>query len=114
VGKRASAAVQRRWREQEWTQGVLLPALLAGTLLLAGCAASSIADNVPTAVGGLPEGAPARPQTPAVYPAVHDMPPPRATNVLSEEEQQKLEDELAAARKRAAGARKPAGGASRP
>jgi hypothetical protein len=93
---------------------VLLPTLLGGALLLAGCAASSIADNVPTAVGGLPEGAPARPQSPGAYPAVHDMPPPRATNVLTEEEQKKLEDELAAARQRAAGAGKRAGGASRP
>jgi hypothetical protein len=80
--------------------------LLALGQILAGC--SSIGDQLPTAVGGLPEGAPKRPATPAAYPAVHDVPPPRATSVLSEQEQQKLEDDLAAAGKRAAGAAKPA------
>ncbi len=76
--------------------------LLAHGLILAGC--GTVGDQLPTAIGGLPEGAPKRPETPAPYPAVHAVPPPRATSVLTEEEQQKLEDDLAAARKRAASA----------
>ena len=72
--------------------------LSAGVALLAGCA------SAPTAMGGLPAGAPARSITTGAYPAVHDMPPPRETTVLTSEEQKKLQDELAAARARAAGA----------
>lgn len=73
-------------------------------MILSGCTSSSIGDSLPTAVGGLPEAAPKRPATPAAYPAVHEMPPPRASAVLTEEEQQKLENDLAAARQRAAAA----------
>ena len=55
---------------------------------------------MPTAVGGLPENAPQRPETPPAYPSVHDRPPQR-DSVLSGKEQKKLEDELAAARAKA-------------
>jgi hypothetical protein len=90
--------------------------LLAGAVILAGCSASTFADHMPTAAGGLPEGTPQRPATPAAYPAVHDLPPKREDTVLSYEEQKKLEDDLIAARKRAAGAAgvKPAGSAANP
>jgi hypothetical protein len=74
--------------------------MLASILLLAGCASS----NLPTPMGGLPAGAPPRPTTTGAYPAVHDLPPPRETTVLTSDEQKKLEDELAAERNRAAGA----------
>jgi hypothetical protein len=47
---------------------------------------------------GLPANAPARPDAPPTFPAVHDMPPPRAAAVLNDVEQQKLEDDLVAAR----------------
>ena len=105
-----------KWLELTPARRALVPTtLLAGVLLLAGCAAATIADNMPTAAGGLPEGVPSRPTTPTPFPAVHDMPPPRATTVLTEDEQKKLEDDLAAARKRAAGAAgKPTGSASKP
>jgi hypothetical protein len=76
--------------------------LVLVTVSLAGC--STIGDHLPTAAGGLPEGAPTRPSTPSAYPAVHDMPPPRSQSVLTDAEQQKLEDDLVAARNRAAGA----------
>jgi hypothetical protein len=91
-------------------------ALLAAALILAGCSASTIADHMPTAAGGLPEGAPARPATPAPYPAVHDLPPKRQDTVLSYEEQKKLEDDLVAAGKKAAGAAgvKPTSDAAKP
>jgi hypothetical protein len=49
---------------------------------------------------GLPKGAPARPVTPYQYPAVHDMPPPRATTPMTDEEQLKLEKELNTVRDR--------------
>jgi hypothetical protein len=71
-------------------------------VVLAGC--STVGDHLPTAAGGLPEGAPARPANPAAYPAVHDVPPQRPQSVLTEAEQQKLESDLIAARNRAAGA----------
>jgi hypothetical protein len=70
--------------------------------VLAGC--SSIGSNIPHAVGGLPEGTPARSaeaDTPA-YPLVHDMPPKRSEAVLSVEERTKLQADLAAARDDAA------------
>ena len=74
--------------------------LMAGSVILAGCTVGSLGDHLPTAAGGLPESAPARPATPAAYPAVHDMPPPRSDNVLTDEERKKLEADLIAARNR--------------
>jgi hypothetical protein len=97
---------------------VLAALLLAGGTIITGCAASNIADRMPTAVGGLPAGTPPRPDTPSAYPAVHDMPPPRGDTVLTSEEQKKIEDDLVAARNRASTASgstgKPAGGARDP
>ncbi len=76
-------------------------ALLAfGSVILAGCTVGSLGDHLPAAAGGLPESTPARPATPAAYPAVHDMPPPRSDNVLTDEERKKLEADLIAARNR--------------
>jgi hypothetical protein len=80
--------------------------LVTGLPFLAACSSTShLGDTLPTSMGGLPSGAPARSETPGAYPAVHDMPPPRSTAILTEEEQKKLEDDLAAARKRASGAK---------
>ena len=89
---------------------MLVAALLAGALGLAGCSAGSmVGDHMPTALGGLPEGAPARATKPSAYPAVHDMPPPRGSTVLTDAEQKKLEDDLIAARTRTGEAAKPVG-----
>ena len=78
-------------------------ALVAVAVVLAGCSAgSTVADHLPTALGGLPDGTPQRPDTSRAYPAVHDMPPPRATTVLTDAETKKLESDLVAARNRAA------------
>src|SRR4029078_4298225 len=74
-------------------------ALLAG---LGGCSAGSIVDKLPADMG-LPAGAPARPATPYEYPAVHDMPPARATVPLTEDAQAKLEKEPPNTRDRAEG-----------
>jgi hypothetical protein len=73
-------------------------ALLTGAALLSGC--SSVIDHIPTAVGGLPDGVPARPAEPPPYPAVHDMPPARGTPQLSDAEKKLLKDDLAATRDR--------------
>ncbi|HZL40737.1 MAG TPA: hypothetical protein VFC45_10725 [Pseudolabrys sp.] len=67
---------------------------------LAGCSGASMIDQVPTSVGGEPAGTPERPTTVYAYPAVHDLPPPRATAPLNEEEQVKMEKELAAVREK--------------
>jgi hypothetical protein len=94
---------------------VLAAALIASAGLLGGCTgANTIADHLPTALGGLPEGTPQRPTTASAYPAVHDMPPPRPTTVLSDAEQTKLESDLAAARTRATEAAKAAAAADKP
>lgn len=71
--------------------------------LLAGCSAGPIGDTLPNSLGGLPQGAPARPNVlNRQYPAVHDMPAARATDPLSETDQVKLEKELQAVRDRQA------------
>jgi hypothetical protein len=92
--------------------------LFAGSMILAGCSASSVADHIPTALGGLPEGVPQRPAKPPAYPAVHDMPPSRDSAVLSDAEQTKLEADLAKARDRlgaqSGSTAKPAGSARNP
>jgi hypothetical protein len=68
---------------------------------VAGCAPGPMIDDMPSNMG-LPAGAPARPTTPYLYPAVHDMPPPRATPIMTEEQQLKVEKELTAVRERQA------------
>ena len=68
-------------------------------VLLCSCAPGVVIDKLPDDVG-LPAGTPARPATPYVYPAVHDMPPPRETPAMTEEQQVKLEKDLEAARDR--------------
>ena len=75
-------------------------AILVLAAALAGCAAAPLSDQMPQSLGGLPADAPARPTTPYQYPAVHDMPPPRATAPMNDEEQFKLEKELRAIRDR--------------
>ncbi|HEY2756965.1 MAG TPA: hypothetical protein VGJ01_14670 [Pseudolabrys sp.] len=57
-------------------------------------------------MGGLPSDAPARPATPREFPAVHDMPPPRADEPMTDEEQLKTEKALTSARDRLEGTRK--------
>jgi hypothetical protein len=66
------------------------------SVLLTSC--STVLSEMPSQMGGLPAGAPARSETPPAYPAVHDLPPPRSAAVLSEEERKKVEAELAAMR----------------
>lgn len=79
----------------------LVPGLwvLALAALLPGCSTTDI-DRIPQEIGGLPAGAPARPAESPAFPAVHDMPPPRAASLLDAEQQKKLEADLIAIRNR--------------
>ncbi len=79
----------------------LIPGLCALVLasLVSGCSTTEI-DRIPQELGGLPANAPARPAEPPSYPAVHDMPPPRAAALLDAEQQKKLEADLVAIRNR--------------
>jgi hypothetical protein len=111
--------VGSRGRSQRRARAAILAALLlAAGALIGGCATGTVADHGPATVGSLPEGTPARPGNPYSFPAVHDMPPPRDERVLTVEEQRKVEEELVAARTRAATAvgptGKPAATASKP
>ena len=68
---------------------------------LSGCASISqkfaeTASQLPAV--GLPAGAPERPSQQAAYPAVHDIPPPRNSVVLTDMEAVQLENDLATAR----------------
>ena len=76
-------------------------AALGLATVLSGCA--PVIDRIPSEIGGLPAGVPARPETPYGYPAVHDMPPNRASTPMTEEEQVRLEKELATVRDRQEG-----------
>ena len=77
-------------------------AALSLAAVLAGCAPGPIIDRLPGELG-LPAGAPARPETPYEYPAVHEMPPDRASSPMTEEEQVRLEKELINVRDRQEG-----------
>jgi len=76
--------------------------LVAGILGLSmtACWAGSVFESLPPSMGGLPADAPAAPKTPYEYPAVHDMPPPRADKPLSDDQQVEMEKELETARDR--------------
>jgi hypothetical protein len=76
-----------------------LAAVGLAAILLAGCAsATSTLSSLPKEVGGLPAGTPERSTQQLAYPAVHDMPPPRATAVLTPEQVKAAEAELTAVR----------------
>jgi len=67
---------------------------------LTGCSAGPLVESLPESLGGLPAGTPPPPKVPFQYPAVHDMPPPRSTQPLSDEQQWRLEQDLNALRNR--------------
>src|SRR5258708_34121418 len=92
----------------------LAAALAACAVVLAGCSAGSmVADHLPNAVGGLPEGTPQRPASSMPYPAVNDLPPPRATTGLTGADTRKLQSDRVPPPTRSAEAPpKPAGDAT--
>ena len=78
--------------------GIIGRTVLASVWLaagLSGCSPGPMIDKIPTDIMGLPAGTPMRPDTPYNYPAVHDMPPDRASVPMSDEEQLRLEKDLA-------------------
>lgn len=76
-------------------------AAFASLLALAGGGCTSNpGTSIPTWAGGEPEGLPPPPPTTSSFPEVHDLPPPRPTKLMSEQEQTRLEAELTALRKR--------------
>ena len=85
--------------ERALQRSILAALTLATATALAGCSSGAVIDKLPGDMG-LPAGTPERPTTPYVYPAVHDMPPPRVTPTMSEEQQVKEEEELKAGRDR--------------
>src|SRR5262245_1459021 len=82
---------------------------IAAALLLAATlgACSSVVDNIPTSLGGLPEGVPPRPATPPAFPAVHDAPPPRKDTARTAAETNRLREDLQTVRNRVAPAPAP-------
>ena len=90
--------------------------LIASGAILGACSATTIADHMPTAVGGLPEGSPERPAEQHSYPPVHDRPNERSSSTLTAAEQKRLEEDLIAARNRlgtSGAAAKPSAGSTR-
>ncbi len=82
-------------------------AALAVVASLAGCSAgplTGVLEQMPESLGGLAPDAPKAPATPYQYPAVHDTPPPRSTEPMTEEQQNQLQKELNALRDRQEGA----------
>ena len=98
------AALRRDWAgRQAKPLARLAAAVLAAAAMasLGGC--GSISDKVSQAVAsmplvGLPANTPERPAETLAFPAVHDMPPPRTTAVLTADEQRIMERELVSAR----------------
>ena len=74
------------------------PALLPLAFALALSACSSTFDVLPEKMGGLPAGAPERPAEPMAFPNVYEQRPTREAKPLNDEEQKKLESELATLR----------------
>ena len=69
---------------------------LALALVLSGC--SSTFDVLPEKMGGLPASAPERPPEPKAFPNVYEVRPTRQAAPLNDDEQKKLESELATLR----------------
>lgn len=95
--------IAARDADRRLSRGLSLAAVLLAATVLAGCGSMSerLSEKMAAMPGvGLPADAPPRPTTPQAYPAVLDMPPPRSNTVLNDAEQQRLENELVAARSR--------------
>jgi len=86
-----------------------LAVLLASALSLASCS-SQIAD---LPIIDTPTDAPARPQQPAAYLPVNDLPPDRDEAAMDPKERAKIQAELIAARDRQAAATKDANAAAK-
>ena len=80
--------------------------LAAWAVLLGGCSSNLNSFGDPTTTGGTSTISQARGEAPGTppptFPAVHDMPPPRNSTILTDYEQKKLENDLIAARRQVA------------
>jgi hypothetical protein len=84
----------------------LIRSILAACCLaawLTGCSAGPVGEALPESLGGLPADTPPPPKVPFQFPAVHDMPPPRPSQPLTDEQQWRLEQDLNALRNRQEG-----------
>jgi hypothetical protein len=87
----------RSWSFVRHRRPALAAALaIALSVGMAGC--STVIDAIPTAAGGLPDGAPERPATAPDYLPVGDTTAARENRPLTDAERMKLEAELAAMR----------------
>ncbi len=77
-------------------------AAIALAAALAGCSAGSVLERLPASVDE-PADAPARPAVAYQYPAVHDMPPQRPDQPLTDEQQVQMEKDLENVRDRQQG-----------
>ena len=99
------ALLADRWKMKTIMSELTAPLRRLATILgisvaclgVGGCSSSAI-DSIPSWAGGEPTGTPERPAATAEYPPVNDRPPPRPAQLVTEEEQAKIERELAAAR----------------
>ena len=94
--RNSALTIRRKWRPLNWRFVAGAALACAGSFQLTAC--STVLSEIPSQMGGLPAGAPQRPEVAPAYPAVHDIPPPRSAAVLTEEEPKKVEAELAAMR----------------
>mgnify|MGYP003483399730 CR=1 FL=1 len=80
--------------------------LAACAVALAGCSSNPNTLGAPASTGGASTVSQARGEAPGTpppaYPAVHDMPAPRNSTILTDYEQKQLENDLAAARRKVA------------
>lgn len=74
-----------------------VPLALAAALAIAGCG-SSIGSQVPTWAGGASRDVPQRTPAQPTFPDIHHSPPARPTKLISEQEQARIQAELAAIR----------------
>jgi hypothetical protein len=78
-------------------QSIIAVLGLGSALALGGCSSAAVIDQLPSGMAE-PAATPVRPATAYQYPAVHDMPPPRAIPTMSEEQEFKAEKDLKAVR----------------
>jgi hypothetical protein len=81
---------------------LLSASLATATALAASGCASNFGTSIPAWAGGEPPGLPAAApeSTTANYPNVYDVPPPRPTKLMSQDQATRTEAELAALRKK--------------
>jgi hypothetical protein len=82
--------------------GAAILAAIALAAALAGCSAGSLFERIPAAIDE-PADTPARPAVAYQYPAVHDMPPQRPDQTLTDEQQVQMEKDLENVRDRQQG-----------